>query len=85
METKKIIIGIFTALSIMLLAGCGGSDNADFQTDSGTPIANCTDGSPTTVTAGQTIELADSSTYTLLHNQDGTKTICITSGSGTIY
>jgi len=84
MVTKKIIIGIFTALSIMLLAGCGGSDNADFQTDSGTPIANCTDDN-TTVTAGKTIELDDNSTYTLLHNQDGTKTICITSGSGTIY
>ena len=82
MLTKKIMIGIFTALSIMLLAGCGG-DNAEFPSD-GVAIAMCTDGN-TTVTAGQTIELNDGTTYTLLHNQDGTKTICITSGSGTIH
>ena len=82
--SKKIIIGIFTALSIMLLAGCGGSDNADFQNNNGTDIQNCTDGN-TTVTAGQTIELDDNSTYLLTHNQDGTKTICITTGSGMIY
>ncbi len=82
--TKKIIIGIFTALSITLLAGCGGSDNADFENANGTDIQNCTDGN-TTVTAGQTIEIDENSEYILTHNQDGTKTICITTGSGTIY
>ena len=79
----KFILGGVSVAMILILSGCG--NDADFAVDQqeerlvfdGTTNPLCY-GSDI---SGKTLEIAADTNFTVVHNLDGTKDICITSGS----
>ncbi len=89
MQTIKLTITIISL--IFLLGGCGSGEDADFNMDntnnsssSGSKttidISSCTSGN-TSIKDGDTLVTDDSSSVNISHQSNGTKQICVSTGS----
>jgi len=83
---NKIYLIISTTLLALLLSACGGGGGGgDATFDSGNtkvPIVDCSTSTYTDIVVGDLlVKEDDSTTVTIVHNTNGTKRICVVSGS----
>jgi len=78
---RKLVLTITSIILMLGFAGCSESSSTknisggEILTSSGTEVCSQDD------ISGKSLQIAADTNYTITHNQDGTKEICITSGS----